>query len=69
MLLLTTFVKLGMVAGRSQTWAGCPDAVSEWPMLIHACHAMRTLRCGLEKSLSEQRGHGMTWAWHAVVMA
>jgi hypothetical protein len=35
LLLVTTFVELRVVAGRSRTRAGCPHAVSERPMLIH----------------------------------
>jgi hypothetical protein len=67
MLLITNFVELHMVAGRSRTQAGCPHAVSGWPVLIHACHAHATLCCGLEKSLSEWHGCGM--AWHGRGMA
>jgi hypothetical protein len=39
-LLITTFVELRVVAGRSRTRAGRPHAVSGRPMLIHTCHAM-----------------------------
>jgi hypothetical protein len=63
MLLITTFVQLRVVSGRSRTWAGRPHAVSGQPMLIHTCHAVlmpcrahATLCCGLEKSLSERHG-------------
>jgi hypothetical protein len=62
MRLITTFTELCLVARRS-SWAGYPHAVSGWPMLIHTCHAMPTLRCrGLEKSLSELHGLGMARA-------
>jgi hypothetical protein len=44
MLLITTFVELRVVAGRSRTRAGRPHAVSGRPMLIHTCHAMTMLR-------------------------
>jgi hypothetical protein len=40
MLLITTFVELGVVAGRSRKRAGRPHAVSGRPMLIYTCHAM-----------------------------
>jgi hypothetical protein len=33
-------------------------------MLIHTCHAMPMPCRGLEKSLSEQHGHGMAQAKH-----
>jgi hypothetical protein len=59
MLLMTTFVELRMAAGRSQTRAGRPHAVSGWLMLIHACHAHAVLCRGLEKLLSERHGRGM----------
>jgi hypothetical protein len=39
-LLITTFVELRMVAGRSRTRAGRPHAVSGRPMIIHTSHAM-----------------------------
>jgi hypothetical protein len=72
MLLITTFVELRVVAGRSRTRAGRPYAVSGRPMLIHTCHAMSILRpccahaalCGgLENSVSERHGRGMGAAW------
>jgi hypothetical protein len=60
-LLVTTFVELRVVAGRSRTRLGRPHAVSGRPMLIHTYHAVTMpLPCrGLEKSLSEQHGRGM----------
>jgi hypothetical protein len=61
MILITTFVELRVVAGRSRTRAGRPHAVSGRPMLIHTCHAALCL--GLEKSLLEWRGRGMGTAW------
>jgi hypothetical protein len=57
LLLVTTFVELRVVAGRSLTRAGRPHAVSGRPMLIHTYHA--ALCRGLERSLSEQHGRGM----------
>jgi hypothetical protein len=65
MLLITTFVELHVVAGRSRTWTGRPRAVSGRPMLIHnarPCHAHSALCRGLEKSLSEWHGRGMARA-------
>jgi hypothetical protein len=65
-LLITTFVELGVVAGRSRTWAGCPHAVSGRPMLIHTCHVHAALCSGLEKSLSERHGRGMARERHDI---
>jgi hypothetical protein len=62
MLLITTFLELRVVAGRSRTQAVCRHAVSGRLMLIHTCLA--TFCNGLEKSLSEQHGDGMARAWH-----
>jgi hypothetical protein len=64
MLLITTFVELRVIAGRSRTRAGRPHAVSGRPMLIHTClaHAHAALCLGLEKSLSERHGRGMARA-------
>jgi hypothetical protein len=59
MLLITTFVQLRVVAGRSRRWAGCPHAVLGRSMLIHTCHAHAALCRGLVKSLSERHGRGM----------
>jgi hypothetical protein len=46
MLLITIFVELRVVAGRSRTWAGSPQAVS------------RRLCCGLEKNGMVKAWHG-----------
>jgi hypothetical protein len=56
MLLITTFVELRVVAGRSRVQAGRPHAVSGRPMLIHTCHVHAALCHDLEKLLSEQHG-------------
>jgi hypothetical protein len=64
MLLITTFVELHVVAGRSRMRAGRPHAVSGRLMLIHTCHA--ALCRGLEKSLSERHGRGMARARHSM---
>jgi hypothetical protein len=57
--LITTFVELRVVAGRSRMWADRPDAVSGWPILIHTCHVHAALCHGLEKSILERLGRGM----------
>jgi hypothetical protein len=59
MLLITTFEDLYVAAGRSRTRA----------MLFHTCHAHAALCRGLEKSLSERHGCGMTRARHGRGMA
>jgi hypothetical protein len=46
MLLITIFVELRVVAGRSRTWAGSPQAVSRRPC------------CGLEKNGMVRAWHG-----------
>jgi hypothetical protein len=48
MLLITTFVELRVVAGKSRTLADRPLAVFGRPMLIHTCHAHAAPmpRCG-----------------------
>jgi hypothetical protein len=64
MLLLTTFVELRVLAGRSRLQAGRTHAVSRRPMLIHTCHchAHVALYRGLEKSVSERHVRGMALA-------
>jgi hypothetical protein len=66
MLLITTFVELRVVVGRTRTGAGRPHAVSGRPMLIHTCHA--TLFRGLERPLSEWHDCGMARARHGLGM-
>jgi hypothetical protein len=71
MLLITNFVELLVVAGRSRKRAGRPHAVSGRPMLIHnamlrPCRAHAALRRGLEKSVSERHGRGMARARHGM---
>jgi len=56
MLLLKTFVELRVVAGRRQTRAGSPQAVSRRPMLIHTCHAV-ALRSRFQNGIVGSR-HG-----------
>ena len=49
MLLITIFVELGVVAGRSRMRAGSPQAVSRQP-----CCAVAL----------ERHGQSTAWAWH-----
>jgi hypothetical protein len=64
MLVITTFVGLRVVAGRSRTRAGRLHAASGRPMLLHTCHAhaFAALCRGLEKLLSERHGRGLAQA-------
>jgi hypothetical protein len=66
MLLITDFVELRLVAGRSRTRAGHLHAVSGRPMLIHIRHAHAALYRGLEKSISEWHVRGMARARHGM---
>jgi hypothetical protein len=59
MLLITTFVELRVVSGRSRTREGRPHAVTGWPMIIHTCHAMP---CRAMPWSLERHGHGMARA-------
>src|SRR5215510_4372278 len=67
MLLITTFVELCVVTGRSRTRAGSPYAVSGQPMLIHTCHTMPMPRCAA--TLRSRLQNGMVVAWHGRGMA
>jgi hypothetical protein len=67
--LITTFVELRVVAGRSRTRAGRPHVVSGRPMVIHTCHAHAALCRGLEKSLSERQDRGIARARNGRGMA
>jgi hypothetical protein len=67
MLLITTFVELRVVAGRSRTRAGRPHAVSGRHMLIHTRHAMPypcRAHAALCRGLSKRHGRCMARAWH-----
>jgi hypothetical protein len=66
MLLVTTFVELGVLAGRSRTRSGRPRAVSGRLMLIHTRHAHAALCRDLDKSLSERHGRGMARSRHGM---
>jgi hypothetical protein len=56
LLLVTIFVELRVVTGRSRTRAGRPHAASGRPMLIHTHHAVPML-------LSYRFQNGMVVAW------
>jgi hypothetical protein len=62
MLLITTFVGLRVVAGRSGTRAEHPLAVSGRLMLSHICHAVPMPRCAVVFISCFQKG--MVVAWH-----
>jgi hypothetical protein len=67
LLLVTTFVELRVVAGRSRTRAGRPRAVSGRPMLIHTYHAVPMPRCAV--TLRGRFQNGMVVAWQGNGMA
>jgi len=54
MLLITIFVELRLVAGRSRTWTGSPQAISRRP-----CCAV-----ALRRTAWSEHGMGMAWEWH-----
>jgi hypothetical protein len=64
MLLITNFVEIRVVAGRSRKRTDRPHAVCGRPMLIHTCRAHAVLCHGLENSLSERHGRGKARARH-----
>jgi hypothetical protein len=66
MLLITTFMKLHVVAKISRTWAGRSCAVSGQPMLIHICHATPMLHCAV--TLRSHFQNSMVMAWHGCGM-
>jgi hypothetical protein len=67
LLLVTTFVELRLLAGRSRTRAGRPHAVSGRPMLIHTYHAVPMPRCAV--ALRGRFQIGMVVAWQGNDMA
>jgi hypothetical protein len=67
LLLVTTFVELRVVAGRSRTRADSPHAVSGRPMLIHTYHAVPMPRCAVAVRCRFQ--NGMVVAWQGNGMA
>jgi hypothetical protein len=54
MLLITIYVELRVVAGRSRTLAGSPQTVSRRP-----CCAV-----ALRRTAWSEHGMGAAWAWH-----
>ena len=54
MLLITIFVEIRVVAGRSRTRAGNPQAVSRRPRCAVA----------LRRTAWPEQGMGPAWAWH-----
>jgi hypothetical protein len=66
-LLVTTFVELRVVAGRSRTRAGRSHALSGRPMLIHTYHAFPMPRCAVV--LRGRFQNGMVVAWQGNGMA
>jgi hypothetical protein len=60
--MITTFVEISVVAGRSRTRAGRLYAVSGRPIPIHTCHAMPLPRCAV--ALKIRFKIGMVVAWH-----
>jgi hypothetical protein len=70
LLLLTTFVELRVVAGRSRAGAGRPHAVSGRPMLSHTYHAVpMPLYAALCRGLRGRFQNGMVVAWQGNGMA
>ena len=60
MLLITIFVELCVVAGRSRTWAGTKQAVSRWP------HCVNQMGKTHSKPLAAWHGRGTAGARHAM---
>jgi hypothetical protein len=54
MVLITIFVELRVVAGRSRKRAGSPQAVSRRPCCVVA----------LRRTAWSEHGMGTAWAWH-----
>jgi hypothetical protein len=75
LLLVTTFVELRVVAGRSRKRAGRPHAVSGRPMLMHTYHAVpmqlscRAVPWSWEvafRTAWSWRGRGTAWKRHGM---
>jgi hypothetical protein len=60
--LVTTFVEIRVVAGRSRKRTGHPHGVSGRPMLIHKYHTIPMPRCAV--TLRVRFKNGMVVAWH-----
>jgi hypothetical protein len=67
MLLITTFVELCVVAGRSRMQAGDPHDVSGRPMLMHTCRAIPMPHCAVV--LRSHFQNDMVVTWHGRGMA
>jgi hypothetical protein len=66
LLLVTNFVELRVVAGRSRRRAGRPHAVSGRSMLIHKYHVALMLRCAVALRGRFQIGMVMAWQGNGV---
>jgi hypothetical protein len=64
LLLLTTFVELRVVAGRSRTRAGRPHAVSSRPMLIHTYHTVPMPHPCRAVPWPWEVAFRTAWSWH-----
>jgi hypothetical protein len=64
MLLITNFVELRVVVGRSRTRAGRPYAVSGRPILFHTRHAHAAPMPLCAVVLRSRFQNGMGAAWH-----
>jgi hypothetical protein len=67
LLLVTTFVELRVVAGRSRTRAGRPHAVSGRSTLVQIYHAVFMPRCAM--ALRDRFQNGMVVSWQGNGMA
>jgi hypothetical protein len=67
-LLITTFVELSVVAGRSRTRAGRPHVVSWRPMLIHTYHTMSMPRPYHAVPWPWEVAFRRAWSWHGRVL-
>jgi hypothetical protein len=63
---VTTFVELRVVAGRSQTRAGRPHAVSGRPMLIHTYHAVPMPLSCRAVPWPWEVAFRTAWSWHGM---
>ena len=64
---LTIFVNIRLVAGRSQDWAGRPQAIERRPMLIHTRQAVPMPCCAV--ALRSRFQNGMVGARHGRCIA
>jgi hypothetical protein len=66
MLLITIFVEIRVIAGRSRTRAGRLHAVSGQPMLIHTRHAMPVPRPCRAVPWPWEVAFRTAWSWHGM---